>query len=66
MKRENLRKVEVFEYEYEYESKRFIEKPLFQGYFHEYVKNASRPEAIIERENGLLEKVSIYNIRFLD
>ncbi|MFR4583227.1 hypothetical protein [Clostridium cadaveris] len=64
MKRENLRKVEVFELEYE--NNQTASKPLYQGYFHEYIKNASRPEAIIERENGLLEKVSIYNIRFLD
>ena len=64
MKRENLRKVEVFELEYE--NNQTASKPLYKGYFHEYIKNASRPEAIIERENGLLEKVSIYNIRFLD
>lgn len=64
MKRENLRKVEVFELEYE--NNQTISKPLFQGYFHKYTENALRTEAIIERDNGLLEKASIYNIRFLD
>lgn len=64
MKRDNLRKVEVFECEYE--NNQVVSNPLYQGYFHEYIKNTSRPEAIIEQENGLLKKVSIYDIKFLD
>lgn len=66
MKRENLRKVEVFEYEYDEENNLFIEIPSYQGYFHEYIKNTHIPRAIIEQENGRLKEVYISDFRFLD
>lgn len=66
MKRENLRKVQVFEYDFDKENYRVIEKIVFQGYFHKYVERPRSITAIIEQEDGRLKEVYISDFRFLD
>lgn len=66
MKKENLRKVEVFKYDFDDKNHIFIEKIAFQGYFHEYVKKPREITAIIEQEDGRLKEVYITEFRFLD
>lgn len=64
MNRDNLRKVEIIEFE---DNDKI--KVINTGYFHQFISefyfDRSRAMALIENEDGSIAKVPYYSIRFI-